>query len=780
LICPKCGTSNPDYFVYCKKCSEELPAAPLEQEPAAGKETGRAAENPDSRRTQEPAYDDPYAYRAAQRRAAPPAQPADGDLQPPEGPYYDPRQRHHALDPWELLRDEPESEQQEQPKAVPASGREPEQRPYRRQEAGNGGEAWQYRRAEDRFSRQPAAVTHKPRQRTQEEPLESTGQRTVGAQQVRQESRGQIEREPALRSSLDEPARERRVVPGRLEPRKTDFSARSPLRTEEQPARPSQTERPVRNVGRLAPRQPGGAPADRFLAGERPEDSTRRFARPPLPDDQQKEEGFVPLSPEEERENERRRRKQERQEKREQARRQAHSDPSLPAENRQGPAAEDHDEATVHKSRVINIVFWVLIAVLAIATLFFTYRYLSERYGSIGGAFSAWFGGESEPSAAAGQPLVEETTYEDMAAHSITVYGEDGETAVFYDPSTGEELKRAVLQNGGYKLTIVDLNWIPEDPGEENTMEIKPRIVLIDAEGKENELDVPGFFVAVPQTELTVTSPDLSAAVTAEGNTLTITGTVQADTPTRLFWGEEEITACIDTATGSFTYEAALDGSTEYQLSAALSRHGRNTLTIHVEGASAPAELSLTLGELPSSTENDTQMISGISEPGATISVDGLISGSVKSDDSGSFSFVADLSSGYGVHTYTITAAIGERTASVACSILRTPEIDAYSRKAQIFEYRTVLRNPNDSKGKIYRIDGTVGSVEQAEEGHQIVLFYADGDRDQPVLLDYYSTSTLREGTEYRVFADANGNTEETENQPKMPRMNAWFAGRNN
>lgn len=53
-----------------------------------------------------------------------------------------------------------------------------------------------------------------------------------------------------------------------------------------------------------------------------------------------------------------------------------------------------------------------------------------------------------------------------------------------------------------------------------------------------------------------------------------------------------------------------------------------------------------------------------------------------------------------------------------------------------------------------------------------MILFYVDNDSDKPVTLDYYGTATLAEGEEYRIFCDANGNTED----PKMPRMNAWFA----
>ena len=783
LICPKCGTNNPDYFVYCKKCSAELPAAPLPSESAPAQ-------------PKTPHYDDPETYRTAQRRAAP-AQPAESDLKQ-EGPYYDPRQRHHALDPWELLRDDPEEKE-----AAP----EPEQPAARPRSPYEENAARREQLSQERFSRQPAVTTsYKPRQHYTDEYTPRTEQFT----QPRQERRvtpapAQRREDPSQPARTTLSAREEEQA---FRPRTTRTPLAQPQQEPSRPARTQRLEEPVQSARRefsaSAPRRmepPQGenefsrsrSREDRFSsqsaapASRRPAfsdresgDQTRKFTRPAVSALSETED--APLSSRELRAQQR----LARQEEKEQARQQAVS----ARRAAKAPASQDEfsdDEQSLHRSKVINIAFWVVIGLLAIATLFFTYRFLSERYGSIGGAFSAWFGGGS-PAASAEQPVVEETVYDGMTAHSITVYGPDGDTAVFYDPTTGAELKRAVLQNGGYKLTIVDLNWIPDEPGDAETMEIKPRVTLIDSENNETELDVPAFTIAVPQAALTVTSPDVSAPVTPAGETLAITGSVEAGSATRLLWGEEDITSCIDSATGAFTYEAALDGSAQYTLTAVYARHRNAVVTIDIaqgqqgEGTetSAPSagSLEVTVGTLPSSTENDTQMISGTVPAGSTVTVDGPVSGEITTTEGGSFSFVADLSSGYGIHTYTINATFGTESGSATCSILRTPEIDAYSRKAQIFEYATVLKNPNDSKGKIYRLDGTVQSVEQIESGHQQVLFYVGDDSSQPVLLDYFSNSTLKVGSTYRVFADANGNTEETDSQPKMPRMNAWFAGR--
>ncbi len=368
-----------------------------------------------------------------------------------------------------------------------------------------------------------------------------------------------------------------------------------------------------------------------------------------------------------------------------------------------------------------------------------------------------------------------------MEAHSISVYGEDGLTAVFVDPTSGEELKQAVLQNGGYKLTIVDLNWIPEEAGELTTFEVKPIIYLLDAEGTRTDLEVPAFAVNVPKTAITVTSPDVSAPVEVDSasSTLTITGTVESNTPTRLFWQGEEYTSAIEAETGAFTIEAPLvAGQAEYTLSATLARHGNISIPITLN--SVVSELGVTMDALPSSVSGDTVTVTGKTEAGATVAAEGTGAGEVTLNADGTFSFTAQLAeAGYGLLDYTVTAQAGGRTGTAEFSLLRTPEIDAYSRKAQIFEYRTVLRNPNDSKGKIFRLDGTVESVEKVSDYQQLVIVHVDGDEDKPVTLDYFSGSELTTGRSYRFFADANGNVEETDSTPKMPRLNAWFAGRN-
>ena len=48
---------------------------------------------------------------------------------------------------------------------------------------------------------------------------------------------------------------------------------------------------------------------------------------------------------------------------------------------------------------------------------------------------------------------------------------------------------------------------------------------------------------------------------------------------------------------------------------------------------------------------------------------------------------------------------------------------------------------------------------------YQILTIYNEGNEDEPVRLYYFSDTTLSVGTEYRFFADANGNTELTETE---------------
>ena len=76
----RCGTENPDYFVYCKRCSELLPSdEPTPQQRVAAKVDAYSGLDPATGISIEKLLNEPY---------------------------YDPRQRHNAIDPWELLDEE--------------------------------------------------------------------------------------------------------------------------------------------------------------------------------------------------------------------------------------------------------------------------------------------------------------------------------------------------------------------------------------------------------------------------------------------------------------------------------------------------------------------------------------------------------------------------------------------------------------------------------------------------------------------------------------------------
>jgi len=717
MICPKCGTENPDYFVYCKHCSELLPSDdPTPQQRAATKVDAYAG------------LDAATIERMLKE------------------PYYDPRQRHNAIDPWQLL------EEDREPGGRGFSQRLDEILPPERE----------YRRRSRRVNPESIVVTHTPR----------------GA--MRPVVRGRTAAIGKEKPSADEalsPAYAS-AQKGETEAAKSPAAAQHPSAGGEKPAARAERiaeEVPATPLNAVAledeappsPLSPRGSGAVRAAEAGPSKPEGAKAAVPQkdaeavlddiFDDDDEAYEARRP-----------RREKKDRAAKR-------------PPRKEAKPAAHEEEDGEPAKSRT-NMVFWVLIAVLTAALLFVSYKIVVQNYGSVGAAFASWFGGEQQPADKAEHSVsVEATEHDGMEAHTITVFGEDGLTAVFVDPATGSVLKQAVLQNGGYKLTVVDLNWIPEEAGDLSTFEVTPVIYLLDAEGNRTDLEVPAFAVNVPKTQLTVDSPDVSAPVTVESGAaaLTISGSVEPGTPTRLFWEGEEYTAAIDAETGAFTIEAPLaEGKTEYTLKATLARHGDAVIPVTLNVVVSALEVSV--DELPSSVTEDSLAITGRTAAGAKVTVEGPVSGEVTVGDDGAFRFTADLKdAGYGLVEYTVSAELNGRTGSAAFTLLRTPEIDAYSRKAQVFEYRTVLRNPNDSKGKIYRLDGTVQSVEKVSDFHQVVLIYVDGDRDKPVTLDYFSNSQLVEGRSYRFFADANGNTEETDTAPKMPRMNCWFAGRN-
>ncbi len=752
MYCPNCGTQNPDYFVYCKKCSEPLPKVNPE---AAGEKHARRREE------------------------------SSVNILDANGPAYEPKQRHKAIDPWEMLREE---------KARPVERKKTEldelieeQQPYERFTKRASVSVPEpsvkprpHRLPEEYFNDnviRPAAeqkAVQKPQPPKAEQPEEEPPKAEQAAPKASAPRAVVLPEEDA---PADASATVRFERPARRQPAAEQAEKNQPAPRETKAAQPEGKRPAVKAGGRpaAAPKRPvqksepaktgdeidiSGFFDDMDWKGGKSSKAARKK--------EERAEGKKRAQDEELAAPEKKKQKREKKpffakddEELADVKRMA---PEVPLEEDEG---EEYEESG--KRSPFTILIWVLVALLAAAIVFLAYRFISD--GGLSGLFGS---GETVQEQ---QVVIEEIDYQGQAAHSITVYGPDGSTVEFIDPSTGENLMTATMENGGYRLTVVDLNWIPNDASDLTVITVTPVIYVTEPEGVRTQVTSPSFNVPVPETSLSLTSPDISAPVVAEGNTLTLTGTVGANVPVQLLWNDQDISSGIDSSTGMFIAEVPLtEGVYTYELRAKLARHSDAVLTVEID----QTERTIELTALPSvsKTEEDETTVSGSTEAGATVTVDGAVSGDVTVNSDGSFSFTADLSSGYGVHPYVINAQSGNGSAVLTVNIVHEPDIDEYSRHAQVFDYSNVYNNPTDTRGIAYQVEGTLASVEQADL-YQILTIYNEGNEDEPVRLYYFSDTTLSVGTEYRFFADANGNTELTETEGRMPLMNAWYASRN-
>lgn len=788
MFCPNCGTQNPDYFVYCKNCSEPLPQNPPKQ-----KEEER-------------------------RRSA--GSGSSIDIANAKGPAYVPRQRHNAIDPWEMLRqDEVEEPRREKSKLdeliekkPPYEGRvnrshvsvpEPTVKPRqhkmpdayfsesvikpaadfarRSREAdeweedlpAGGDELKKSTMQAEVFDTAPKAAQSNDEAKKSAAPAEPASkavhavelpEETVPEKTMRFERPGRLSSAPLEKRVQSEPER----TPVRAE--KPAFASKktpaTPVFKESAAEKKPVTAKAARDedlddlfepMGRSSRKAKKNARAledkgrsvsddlleeNESLRADKKKSGGHRaiFAKEP-------EKDFVSVPDD-------------------------FFDEKTPKKSRKQEVldVEDGGEEQVDEGKrsPLLIMIWVLVALLAAAVVFLAYRFFSE------GGFSSLFGTEQEQPDQ--QVVIEETEYEGQAAHTITVYGEDGSTVEFIDPTTGETLQTATMENGGYRLTVVDLNWIPDDASDLSVISVTPVIYVTPPEGERTQITAQSFNITIPTLTLNLTEPDLAAPVQVEGDTLTLSGTVDAGSPVQLYWNGQSLDAQLDTATGTFAAQAPISADvSSYELRARLARHADAVVTIELDRTVTNIELSATASA--ASTQDAQVTISGTTEAGATVTVDGTVSGDVTVNADGTFSFTADLSSGYGIHDFVINASSSNGSATQTVSVIHSPDIDEYSRHAQEFDYSRVYNNPTDTKGITYLVKGTVASIEQAD-GYQIVIVNADGDESKKVMLYYFSDSILSEGTSYSFFADANGNTELTEDSGRMPMMNAWYASR--
>lgn len=358
------------------------------------------------------------------------------------------------------------------------------------------------------------------------------------------------------------------------------------------------------------------------------------------------------------------------------------------------------------------------------------------------------------------------TIRDDLAAHTVTIPGEDGQRI------TIRELRTSAIVTGGFAtFDILDHIWYDnyEDYLQE-TMAVTLTPYVITDTGRQQPLDPIHYEIDIPLSPIELSSPDgpyqiVSTAMynivfyVREGSSVTING--------------EDYSDLVNTEGGKVSYNATVQpiGENEFKIvvRSQYCRENSMTVTLYRQKQDIPLDLASDIastsdGNLNKDTANQTptMLVRGTTLPGAVVKVlspyQDLDITNTATDGSFSFRAVFDR---IGNNTIVITADYpGKETTRVEHVVYYVPNIDVYSRKAWAIDkqYTDLMDNLDlrKSRSQIYVCKGTITSIDTTKPQR---AFMNVGTEASPLMIYVENTSktTWEEGKSYDLYADAYG-----------------------
>lgn len=350
------------------------------------------------------------------------------------------------------------------------------------------------------------------------------------------------------------------------------------------------------------------------------------------------------------------------------------------------------------------------------------------------------------------------TIRDDLAAHTVTVPGTDGERI------TIKELRTSAIVTGGIAtFDIPDHIWYDDyEDYLQETMNVTVSPFVVSDSGKQTALPPVSFDIDIPLSPIELITPDSPYEVVStalynivfnvrEGSTVTING--------------EDYSDLVNTEGGRVSYNATVQpiGENTFTIVARsqYSRENSMTVTLYREKQDIPLDLASDIGS-SSSDASATMLVRATTLPGAVVKVLSPYSdlNITKTATDGTFSFMARFDK-IGTNTIVITADYpGKATTRVEHNVYYVPNIDVYSRKAWdiVTQYTDLMDNLElrRSKNQIYVCKGVITSIETTKPQR---AFMNVGTEESPIMIyvENSSKTTWQEGESYRLYGDAYG-----------------------
>ncbi|MEA4999964.1 MAG: hypothetical protein VB087_11305 [Candidatus Limiplasma sp.] len=357
---------------------------------------------------------------------------------------------------------------------------------------------------------------------------------------------------------------------------------------------------------------------------------------------------------------------------------------------------------------------------------------------------------------ARGEVTITPTIRDDLAAHTITIPGKDGERI-----SIRELRSSAIVTGGVATFDILDHIWYDDYQDflqESMTVTLTP--YLITDTGKQQPLDTITYDIDIPLSPIELATPDtpykaVSTAMytivfyVSEGSKVSVNG--------------EDYSDLVNTEGGKVSYNATVQPIGENVFNIVVRsqycRENSLTVTLYREKQEIPLDLS---SDIYSRSTDNVMTVRATTIPGAVVNVLSSYSDLdiTTTDTDGTFTFKA-LFDKIGDNTIIITADYpGRKQTRVEYTVYYVPSIDVYSRKAWdiVTQYNDLMDNMDlrKSKSQIYVCIGKLVSIETTKP-QRAYMECKTKDGTVTVYIENASQTTWVEGQSYRLYADAYG-----------------------
>lgn len=349
------------------------------------------------------------------------------------------------------------------------------------------------------------------------------------------------------------------------------------------------------------------------------------------------------------------------------------------------------------------------------------------------------------------------TIRDDMAAHTVTIPGEDGQRI------TIRELRTSAIVTGGVAtFDILDHVWYDNyEDYLQDTMTVTLTPYVITESGKQQALEPIHYEIDIPLSPIELSTPDSPYQVVStalynivfyvrEGSTVTING--------------EDYSDLVNTEGGKVSYNATVqpigENNFEIRVRSQYCRENTLTVTLYREKQEIPLDLA---SDIASTNDDGFMTVRGTTLPGAVVKVLSPYSDLDITNTAvdGSFSFVAKFDK-IGVNTIIITADYpGKATTRVEHNVTYVPNVDIYSRKAWSMKdmYTNYMDNLSTrvANQQIYICQkAIVTSIETTKPQRAFVNV---GTEESPMLVyvENGSRTTWEVGKCYDLYGDAYG-----------------------